>query len=107
MCDLLVILYALISFRFRSLRQYLMIVFYFFTCVLYVGNAYFERISYTEFRINFAELMVFYFCVCQMISSSNWVLETICVNVFMIFTLIGMSYHMRSPRNKHEESIFI
>ena len=63
-CDVIVILYAIISYRFKTLRQYLMIVFYFFTCVLYVGNAHFERIDYTEFRIYLAELMIFYFCVC-------------------------------------------
>ena len=106
-CDLLVILYALVSFRFRFLRQYLMIVFYFFTCIIYIGNSYFERTSYTEFRINLAELMIFYFCVCQMITSSNWVLETVCCNLFMLVTLYGMTFHMRDPQTPEEAESYI
>ena len=31
--DVIVILYAIISYRFKRLRQYLMIVFYFFLCL--------------------------------------------------------------------------
>ena len=84
-----------------------MIVFYFFKCVIYIGNSYFERISYFQFRMNHAELFIFYFCVCQLISSSNWVLETVCCNLFMLFTLIGMTYHMRDPINEEEAETFI
>ena len=105
--DVITILYAILSYRFKTLRNYLMIVFYFFTCVHYVGNAHIERIDYSEFRIYAAELFIFYFCVCQMITSSNWVLETVLCNLFMLATLIGMTYHMYTPRTEIEKISFV
>ena len=37
-----------------------------------------------------------------MITSSNWVLETVLCNLFMLAALIGMTYHMRSPQDQTE-----
>lgn len=42
-----------------------------------------------------------------MITSSNWVLETVLCNFFMLFALIGMTYHMRSPQTEIEKLSFI
>ena len=97
LADLLVLFYALISYRFKFLQQYLMIIFYACTCTIAVANAHFERQTYSGWRRSMAELWIWYFCVCQMITSSNWVLEIISVAGIMLATLFGSTYHMREP----------
>ena len=63
-CDLFVIVYALFAVRFKGLRNFLVIVFFFFLCLQYIAAAYFEEASYETLRVMFAELFIFYFCVC-------------------------------------------
>ena len=63
-CELLIILYALVSFRFRALRQYLMVVFFFLKCVEYTGNGAFERADYAGCRQFVFEMFIWYYCVC-------------------------------------------
>ena len=46
LCDLFVVVFALFCIRFKNLRKYLMIVFYFFLCMAYVFVCYYERSSY-------------------------------------------------------------
>ena len=106
-CELMTILYALASFRFKVLKQYLMIVFFFFKCVIYTCNSNFERADWDGISKNFFDLFIFYFCVCQLISSSNWVLETVACNFFYLLALIGMTYHMKNPVSEKEEETFI
>ena len=76
-----------------------MIVFFFFKCVEYTCNAAFERATYPVCRQFVFIIVIFYYCVCQLISSSNWLLETVCCNTFFLFTLIFMSVHMRYPES--------
>ena len=103
-CDLIVIVYALFCIRFKKLRQYLMIVFYFFKCMEYVLVANFERSPYQDLRVFFAELFIFYFCVCQMFTSSLWIRELVCCNLSFLAACIGMHWHMREPTMEEEKA---
>ena len=106
-CELMVLLYALASIRFKVLKQYFMIVFYFFKCVIFSANSTLERQDWDDIRASMFDLFLFYFCVCQLISSSNWVLETVSCNLFYLVAMIAMTYHMRYPVSEEEAETFI
>ena len=106
-CELMVLLYALASVRFKVLKQYFMIVFFFFKCVVYSANSNLERDDWNGVRGSMSDLFVFYFCLCQLISSSNWMLETVSCNLLYLVAMIAMTYHMRYPVSEEEAETFI
>ena len=84
-----------------------MIVFFFSKCVAFSASCNLERMDWNNLRAKLTDLWIFYFCVCQLISSSNWVLETASCVVFYIFAASAMTYHMRDPVSTEEAATFI
>ena len=84
-----------------------MIVFFFFKCVAYSAICNLERYDWDDQRAMLFDLFLFYFCVCQLISSSNWVLETASCVVFFLLATSAMTYHMRDPVSNEEAETFI
>ena len=97
LCDIMVIIYALLSIKFTSLKNFFMMVFFFFLCLQYAIVANIERVSYEEVRIHFAEIFIYFFSIVQLFTSAYWLTELIVCNIILLVTCYGMLYHMYHP----------